>query len=156
MNKSIHQDVYSGIVLLLITAIFYWQTFDLPDRAALFPEFILYVLMFFSVAIIVNGIRKTKKERDGEEVAQTDDEERVTLSKIKMPLLMLSILVVYLIVLDIVGFFVTTSLLIALVLYILKVRKPLTYILTIVGVGLFIYVLFVYFLNVNLPQGILF
>jgi|SRR5690625_4005908 len=156
MNKSVHQDVFSGIVLLLITVVFYWQTFDLPDRAALFPEFILYILMFFSVAIIINGIRKTKREKNGEEVERTDDEERITFSKIKMPLLILGILIVYLVVLDIVGFFVTTSLLIASILYILKVRKPLTYILTIVGVELFIYVLFVYFLNVNLPQGILF
>lgn len=154
MNKTLHQDVIAGFVLLVITTIFYVKTVDLPEKAALFPEFILWLLLFFSVAIIINGIIKTNKAKKGEQVSKTEEEERLTFSMIKKPLLFIVILAGYFAIMNYLGFFVTTSLLIALILYILNCRKVVTYIFTILGTSLFIYFLFVSLLNVNLPQGI--
>lgn len=156
MKKTLNQDVLAGSVLFLITLIFYLKTVALPDRAALFPEFILLLLFLFSVAIIINGVIKTKKEKRGEQVNQADEEEKLTFSIIKRPLLFVVILAAYFVVMGYLGFFVTTALLVALILYLLNCRKVVTYALTIVGTSLFIYFLFVSLLNVNLPQGILF
>lgn len=154
MNKTLHQDVIAGFVLLVITTIFFVKTVDLPEKAALFPEFILWLLLFFSVAIIISGIIKTNKTKKGEQVSKTEEEERLTFSMIKKPLLFIVILAGYFAIMNYLGFFVTTSLLIALILYILNCRKVVTYIFTILGTNLFIYFLFVSLLNVNLPQGI--
>lgn len=156
MNKSIHQDVFSGFIMLLVSVVFFMLTTDLPDRAALFPKFILSILLFFSIAIIINGFIKTAKAKKGEQVSKGDEEERITFSKVKRPLFFLFLLSIYVLLMNFLGFFISTSILIVVVLYLLHVRKLLTFIFTVLGINMFIYILFVRLLHVNLPQGILF
>ncbi|GGK03445.1 hypothetical protein GCM10007063_27050 [Lentibacillus kapialis] len=144
------------MVLLIITIVFYTQTVDLPERAAMFPTFVLGLLLFFSIAIIIMGVTKTIKEKKGDPVYYVEEEERLKFKTIKLPLVFLIILAIYIVAMNFLGFFVTTTLLIVLTLYILHSRKLTTCIFTVFGTNLFIYFLFVFLLNVNLPQGIFF
>lgn len=156
MLKQLHHDVYAGVVILVTSLFFLVQAKEFPERAALFPYLILGLILFFSVLLLINGIRKTTMRKKNIDVPSADDEERLTFEMIKMPVLLLVTVTAYVVLINILGFFVSTALFMIGILYLLKLRSLKTYVLTISFMLLFIYLLFVKLLHVFLPTGLLF
>lgn len=157
MTKDLHQDVIAGSILVLVSVLMYLQTFDdFAAGSALWPRIILGLLFFLSVLIVYKGIQKTKMARKGETVEGEQEEERLNLQLLKSPIGTILIVVVYVALLAIIGFFPATILFLVGYLWYGGVRSWVTYALVIVGVNLLIYVLFVWQLNVRLPQGLFF
>lgn len=155
MTKDLHQDVIAGLILVLVSVLMYLQTFDdFAAGSALWPRIILGLLFFLSVLIVYKGIQKTKMTRKGETVEGEQEEERLNLRLLKSPIGTILIVVVYVALLAIIGFFPATILFLAGYLWYGGVRSWVTYALVIVGVNLLVYVLFVWQLNVRLPQGL--
>ena len=66
------------------------------------------------------------------------------------------IIMVYVLCIDFIGFFVSTSVFLVGFMVFLNVRKPLTLICVTAGMDLFLYLLFTVGLKLNLPAGLLF
>ena len=156
MLKSVHHDIYAGLVIAVMSLFFLLKTSELPERAALYPNLILYLFLFFAVLIIINGLKKSVEMKKDLEVPQAEDEERLTPTLIKGPVVLLIVVTGYVLLMGLLGFFASTALFMIAILYVLKLRSVKVYILTILFTLLFIYVLFVKLLNVFLPTGILF
>ena len=73
----------------------------------------------------------------------------------KLPLLGYALIVVYILLIDVLGFFVSTTIFMVGYMLFLKMRKPLTLMLVTLGVDVFVYFLFVMQLKLNLPSGLL-
>ncbi|WP_180994066.1 tripartite tricarboxylate transporter TctB family protein [Bacillus sp. Marseille-P3661] len=156
MSGKVHHDVFIGIVIILLSIVLYTKTFEFIGEAALFPRALLILFAIFAVYLIYNGLKKTKQMREGVEVIYDGEEEQLTFSLIASPMCTLGIVIVYVALINIIGFFPSTILFIISFLWYMGVKNWKVYLVTSIGLNLFIYILFVLQLNVQLPLGIFF
>ncbi|MDQ7732474.1 tripartite tricarboxylate transporter TctB family protein [Halomonas sp. SpR1] len=64
-----------GVVVLLSSIFFYLQTTDLPERSALFPQFILWGLVIVGILLIFQALLEGRK-KVSQEVSEARREER--------------------------------------------------------------------------------
>jgi membrane-associated HD superfamily phosphohydrolase len=148
--KRLHQDFYIGAVIFLFSLYFFIRSTDLPEGANTFPYYIFGILGVFGLLIAFFGWRK----RAHKNIEKAEDE--INFKTIKLPILSFLIIVLYASLVNVLGFFVSTSIFIVLFLLFYKIKNVLVIAGTIVSINLFIYLLFVYQLNVRLPAGLLF
>lgn len=150
LKRYLNQDVFISVFLLIIAILFYILTFDLPNEASMFPVILVIMLSLFSIFIILTGIKRNEFESHG------DDESKLTVSLLKSPLFTFLGIFLYSFFITIIGFFPSTIIFIVLYLYINNFRSIKAITITVIAIVAFVYLLFVYQLNVNLPIGILF
>jgi cell division protein FtsW (lipid II flippase) len=111
----------------------------------LFPRIMAVIITLCSLALIVRYVlnRKNPKKDKGEE------------KKPKNAFLLVLAVLIYIMALETVGYVVMTVALVAFLLWIQKVRKPKTLILSTVVICGMLYVIFVLLLRVRMPTGIL-
>lgn len=153
-KKTLHYDIIVGAVLIIVSACLFPQTFKFPGTAGIFPQFILVVLAILGIYTLIYGIKETKdlaaKEASGEKT-----EPVFAWKKDKLPLLGYAFMVVYVLMIQPVGFFVSTTIFMIAFMWFLKIRKPLVMISVTIGTDIFLYVLFVLLLHRSLPAGFL-
>lgn len=157
MSRILNQDVISGGVLIIVAIILFINTFEFgSSEAAMFPRGLIYLLFLMSILIIIGGIRKAKQSED-ETKTDVDTEQRpMNSTQIKNTVLTLSLVILYAFMIYTIGFFPATTVFITLFLLYMGVKNWKPYVFTVIGLNLFIYLLFVVQLNVRLPMGILF
>lgn len=156
MQSKIHQDIYVGTLMILVSIFLYSKTLSLLSGAALFPRILLAIFILFSILIIIGGFKKTKLMKQGEEVEYEGDENPLNFGNLKSPITTLFIVICYVSLLSLIGFFPSTILFMVVFLSYMKVKQWKTYVFTIIGLNVFIYLVFVLQLNVQLPVGLLF
>ncbi|MFG6114800.1 tripartite tricarboxylate transporter TctB family protein [Halobacillus sp. MO56] len=156
MSSKLHQDIYVGVIVIGVSIFLFTKTLGLIEEAARYPQGLLVLFTLFGIFIILKGIKKTKLLREGEELKYDGDEAPLNMKLLKSPLITLAIVVVYVWLLSFIGFFPATILFMASYLGYMQVRSWKAYAFTIVGLNLFIYLVFVMQLNVQLPAGIFF
>ena len=134
------QDRVAGVILLLICTGLFYEGWRYPTDSRLFPLGLLTFLMIGAIVMIVRPAQSSKGER-GEP---------------KKILITTLLCVAYVALVEVIGFFVATALFMTLFMAMMGLRKPLIYIVSILGVNLGLYLLFVWQLKVPIPIGILF
>lgn len=156
MSRYLHQDVIVGFVLVAICAILYPLTYGFTGEAATWPRGILLLLAALGILISVKGARRVTGQRERQKSVDTGEEEKLTPSLLKTPMAVLLAVVVYAGLLEIVGFFPSTVLFLGGYLWCGGVRDWRVLGGVVIGLNLFVYLLFVVQLNVQLPAGLLF
>jgi hypothetical protein len=152
MKKQIHHDVYIGLSMIFLALVAFIKALSMPEDAAQFPKLMAVILIIFSIWIVYVGIKKTRLIESG----KVKKEDIITFEKTKMPLISFIIVVIYTMLINILGFFVSTTLFVAAFMYFYKIRDFKRIIITLLGLNAFIYFLFVIQLKVPLPKGIIF
>lgn len=154
MKAHLHYDVFVGAFLIVLSVCLFPMTLSFPDTAGIFPQFILVVLFILGIYTLFHGVKETKAERklieEGQEVKQL-----FGWKENKLLMLGYVLIVAYILLIDVLGFFTSTTIFMVGYMFFLKMRKPLTLILVTVGVDCFIYFLFVMQLKLSLPSGLL-
>lgn len=144
--SKLHADVYAGIVLILFGIFFYVQSNRLPNGAALWPKIILLLLIMLSTLLVISGIKKTTQ------AAESDNEPpQATRKWIVKPMLSFAMMVLYVIVMDLTGFFVSTAIFLPLGMYFMKQRSLVLMLSVTAGLEIFVYFLFVMQLKLRMP-----
>ena len=145
-KRKINKDVYIGIMLALFSAFFLWESMGLHPGAGLFPRIIFTLFLILSLVIAGLGVRKTLNP-----ALCTKDDFMLTFQVVKSPFIVAATLIVYVVLLNIWGFYIATTIFLPLFLLIFGERSVIKIILTTIGANLTIYLLFVRLLNVVLP-----
>lgn len=141
--KSKKKNLVLGLLLILICLIFYLMIFQLRSDVRLYPLFTTTILLAFSIGLLVqNHFSKVEEEEE-------EDKEEVD---IKQLLFVIVTSGVYVALMNIVGYVVSTLVYLLVMLFGLKLEKKKA-ILIGVGFTIFIYVLFKVALKVPLPKG---
>lgn len=150
----IHQDVWIGGGLTVLCTALFLYTRSFPGQTGIFPRFALGCLIFLGVFTLVNGLKKTKKDRAvlAEGGTVTRD---FTWQECKLPAAGYLLMVLYVIAIKPVGFFASTTVFMLVYMWFLKIRKPAVLALVTICVDIFLYALFVFGLKLPLPRGIL-
>lgn len=145
-SKVVNQDVYISIVLYAVIAFFFTVSSKLQGDSAIFPKMILTVFTILNTVVLCNGIKKTKLMRDGD----TSITNSINFATIKVPLIIYSILVGYVIIFKLTNYFIATTIMLLAVMLYYRVRSWKVIASVIIVYNLFIYLLFVLQLKVPL------
>ena len=153
----ITKDLYLGGFLILLSVLCYIESLSYPYESAYFPRFIIMLLAILGVATVVKEIIKHKKSSDIKQSETSSRDEKIAfwmIPRVRKVALMIFSSLVYMVVMNYVGFFVTTSVYLPIMMRFLGIRKLKTLFLSTFVVVFVIYMLFVAFLNVPFPEGI--
>ena len=141
--KNIHADVWLGAILIIVAVWFYTLTgsFINPD-AAVWPRIALIATMILSAMLLLRGIAETRK---GEESPLGKLEE------LKGPMAAIVLIVIYAVIMNLFGFFVSTALFLPVAMFAMGSRNWKAIVGVTAGLELFVYVLFVVELKLRMP-----
>ena len=139
-------ELFLGSILLLISGIYYYMTTKLPEKAALYPTFVVSILAVLSIMFIIKTL--ISKEKNNEKKIFDG-------FQVKQFIFILLMSVAYVGLMSVVGYFTTTFLFLIISLFGLKANKMHS-IYTSIGFSIFIFIIFKMLLNVPLPRGIIF
>lgn len=155
----------AAIFLFALLITFYFDSASYPVAARRFPRVLIYVIGFLTILMVVEQVIKFKKEKgstDDEntpgktELNKSDEEKEKEENNwdYKNSLIYLLIIGLYIFSIGFLGYFAATFSYILVIFLYLKSTDIKKTIFIAVGVNLFLYLVFVYFLNIRIPMGI--
>jgi len=146
LKKQVHQDVYIGFFCLALCLFIYLLCRNLPADAAMMPNLLDVLLLVLSILILGQGIQKSKLPADQQ------GPKGLTWDAIKIPLITWGLVLVYVVLFNLVGYFVATAVMLIVLMRFMK-RTSWPVILTIEVVYLLVmYFVFARMLNVNIDN----
>lgn len=147
MEKSRLQDLVIGCITAVIGILGLLATGGMPETTQPYTYCVTGVFTALGVMLVVQSvINRNKAIAGGEVEAKT----------FKSPAVTLVLIAAYAFLMDKIGFFVTSGVFMVVMMLFLGYRRILNMAITVIGMLGFIYILFVYQLNVALPSGLLF
>jgi putative tricarboxylic transport membrane protein len=141
-----------AVILAILAGFYLLLSYNLPKYpnaiidADVVPKGLGFLLLFFAVLLYLDK----KEETEAEKLKRTITKENVLLL-----LAVLSFILIYIFLLEIIGFLIMTALFIFGCSLFLGYRKHVTNAIVSVVFSLVIYGLFNYLLKINLPAGII-
>jgi len=142
------KDRIIAIFLMIVSVYFAWHARQFPLNGDIFPIFSLSWVFLLSLFLLLSAVISKKP---AEKVSSATFGESN-----KKPYVLLLLLVIQIVVMPIIGYFVSTGLFITIASIYLGIRRARTIILTLVVLIPSLYFFFVSVLQANLPRGILF
>ena len=142
-------DRFLTIGLFILEAFYFLLIKQLPPKAARYPYFVLGLMVFLTLLLAINTflIKPKNSEEDKEE-----DQFKGNLYG--QFFLIMALSAVYVILIDIIGFFVTTAIYLFVTMVALKSSIKWSIVVSILF-PIFLYLIFVSFLKVPVPKGFL-
>ena len=141
-------DKFLTIGLFILEAFDFLLIKQLPPKAARYPYFVLGLMVFLTLLLAINTfLIKPKNTEDKEE-----DQFKGNLYG--QFFLIMALSAVYVILIDIIGFFVTTAIYLFVTMVTLKSNIKWSIVVSILF-PVFLYLIFVSFLKVPVPKGFL-
>ena len=142
-------DKFLTIGLFILEAFYFLLIKQLPPKAARYPYFVLGLMVFLTLLLAINTflIKPKNSEEDKEE-----DQFKGNLYG--QFFLIMALSAVYVILIDIIGFFVTTAIYLFVTMVTLKSSIKWSIVVSILF-PIFLYLIFVSFLKVPVPRGFL-
>ena len=143
-------DKFLTIGLFILEVFYFILIKQLPAKAARYPYFVLGLMVFLTLLLAINTfiIKPKNIEEDKEE------EDKFKGNLYGQFFFVIALSAVYVILIDIIGFFVTTAIYLFVTMVILKSNIKWSIVVSIVF-SIFLYLVFVSFLKVPVPRGFL-
>lgn len=140
---KLHMDVYTGGILAFIGLYFFIEASKFTEQASTFPKIVLGTFIMLSLMLVVEGLVKSKK--------LNMHSDAIKFEEIKIPLVIFTFITLYVIALNLIGFYISTLIFIPSIMLFYKQRKKIIIACSTIGVVLFIHLLFVVQLKLMLP-----
>ena len=142
-------DKFLTIGLFIFEAFYFYLIKQLPEKAARYPFFVLGLMVFLTLLLAINTflIKPKNTEED-----KGEDQFKGLLYGQFFLIIVLS--AVYIVLIDIIGFFVTTAIYLFVTMVTLKSNIKWSIVVSILF-PIFLYLIFVSFLKVPVPRGFL-
>lgn len=151
MNRKINTEMTSGVIGLIMTAIFFLSLEDISWMSIGFPKTVIYVMAFISVVLVVIGFVKPSREM----IFNVGSNTRWMVTGVFFFL--------WVLLMPVLGFFVSTAIFMVIIVgYLAGARQQLTikkfmvWIPVVLAEVTFFYLIFTRVLHVQLPEGMFF
>ncbi|MCL2569523.1 MAG: tripartite tricarboxylate transporter TctB family protein [Oscillospiraceae bacterium] len=145
-RRRINNDVFIGVGLMLVSGFFLWESMGLHPGAGRFPRVIFTLCLALSTLVTLFGVRKTLNP-----ALTTKEDHALTFAGTKMPLVVFAMFVVYLLLINWIGFYIATCIFIPAFMFTFGARRIIPIVAITIAVNLFVYGVFERLLNVFLP-----
>lgn len=139
--------IFSSVVTLLTVGLLI-RAFLYPRDSSQFPRFLMVLQLLFSLLLLVRALRIPA-------TASSFKPKNQAFKSLAVPFQVFVSTSLYLIMIDFLGYFVATALFLCGTMFWFGTRKLLVVLSVTAGFMLVIYALFVLFIGVRLPTGIL-
>lgn len=141
--KQIHANVWIGGILILFSVIFFLMSgkFSNPS-AAIWPKAILIGIMILSSLLLLQGVKMTGQQKEA---------GTIPASALKGSMTSLVCIIIYAILMNYTGYFVSTAIFLPFGMYALGQRNWKAILGVTVGLEVFVYILFVTQLQLRMP-----
>lgn len=147
MKKRWHQDItISIIVYVFVAAMFYFGRTIRSNDAKLYPFMILGLMAILNTILLITSIIKTRKMTT-EELSEANT---IKWETIRFPMLVFLCIMAYVVIFDLLGYFIATPLMMIGIMLLLGVRNWKVLVFVPLGLLVCIYVLFVWQLHIPL------
>lgn len=146
MKKWFNSDTISGLIIVSIALFFLSLTIKMPVGAARFPKLVLSILGTLGFFLTLSGLRSSVINKD-------NSKETVSIYSFRNPMIAISLIIFYVVLLTILGFYISTVIYIVLFMLFFQEKRIKNIVLTAIAINVFVYLLFVVQLKVQLPQG---
>ena len=147
-RKALKQDIFLGIFIAIFGAVSFWSSLKFPSQAALMPKIITIILI--SLGILLSAVSFIRYKKGKESAASP-----IEIIKLKYPMVAFLMVVIYVILVNYLGFFCSTLLFLVCFMYFMNIKSVKTIAITVIILLSFVYLLFCVGLHVNFPSGIL-
>ncbi len=147
-NQEFKIDIGVGIASIIIGVAAFVLSLPFPGRAALFPKVVSFLFCVLGSALALSSWRRMHLGAESCKAV-------LSWSLFKSPLAVLGLLILYVVVMQTVGFYVTTPIMLVLYMRWMGVRRVKTILIATVSMMLFVFLLFTFSLGIPLPQGLL-
>ncbi len=138
MKKQIHQDVYIGFFALAVCLAIFMLTAGLPSDAAMMPRLLAGLMTVLALAIIYQGLSKSRLPAE-------QQEKYITWDGLRVPLITWGLVLVYVVLFNLTGYFIATGI---MIIVLMRYMKQTSWKL-IIGIDV-VYLLFIYFVFVRM------
>ena len=142
-------DKFLTIGLFILEAFYFILIKQLPPKAARYPYFVLGLMVFLTLLLAINTFLIKPKNTE-----ENKEEDQFKGNLYGQFFLVIALSAVYVILIDIIGFFVTTAIYLFVTMLALKSNIKWSIVVSIVF-SIFLYLVFVSFLKVPVPRGFL-
>jgi hypothetical protein len=145
--------------LLVFSLLAYLEALSYPYRSSYFPRIIIILIGLMACTLLTKSIREWRKQKKAPLYQRPEKDEGLPIWKQEMArkvLLMTTGSIFYLAILNLLGFFATSIVYLPVMIWLLGFRKVKTIAISTFVVLVFIYLIFVTFLKVPLPEGMAF
>ena len=142
-------DKFLTIGLFILEAFYFILIKQLPAKAARYPYFVLGLMVFLTLLLAINTF--IIKPKNAEEDKEEDQFKGNLYGQF---FLIMALSAIYVILIDIIGFFVTTAIYLFVTMVTLKSNIKWSIVVSILF-PVFLYLIFVSFLKVPVPKGFL-
>ncbi len=129
---------------------FFIKAFSMPSTAAHFPTIIAGLVFLLSASMVVEALRKVR--RGGEAPGTTGTEGKIQFTRVVTYVVLIA---AYIFLIPRIGYFVVTPIFMILTYSYLRALGTFKVLLVSIGFSIFIYFLFVWFLKLPIPMGLL-
>ena len=142
-------DKFLTIGLFILEAFYFFLIKQLPEKAARYPLFVLGLMVFLTLLLAINTFLIKPKNTE-----ENKEEDQFKGNLYGQFFLVIALSAVYVILIDIIGFFVTTAIYLFVTMVALKSSIKWSIVVSILF-PIFLYLIFVSFLKVPVPRGFL-
>ena len=140
-----------AVFTFILGGYFFFKGNSMPSSAALFPQLVAGLVFLFSGAMVFKSLKEAKNGA-GEPAPQSCDEQKIHVPRV---ILFTALIALYIFLIPRIGYFVATPLFMVVTYMFLRAIGFFRAILVSLGFPVFIYVLFVWFLKLPIPMGLL-
>jgi hypothetical protein len=148
MSYLAKHSIASGLVLIF-SVVFFIESLNYPASASTLPQILIILIALLAIGMFIEAYIKNKKTDAMSHVKK--EAEKINIKRVVVFAAMIAL---YIIFIDVIGFFILTPVFLFTALTYLRAAKVKTAILLSIGFTLLIYGLFSMFLNIPLPMGI--
>ena len=142
-------DKFLTIGLFILEAFYFLLIKQLPPKAARYPYFVLGLMVFLTLLLAINTFLIKPKNTE-----ENKEEDQFKGNLYGQFFLVIALSTVYVILIDIIGFFVTTAIYLFVTMLALKSNIKWSIVVSILF-PIFLSLIFVSFLKVPVPRGFL-
>lgn len=150
-NKS--KEIFFALAITVISSLLLLVSFTYPPKSSEFPRFLCSLMLLFSVLILIKAARSKTVATENN---NSEESSGNVISKLKVPAIVFSLTISYIAGIIYIGYFVSSIIFLIGTMSIFGKQKFLTKTIATAGFLIVVYALFVSFLGLRLPQGLLF
>ena len=151
MNREINTEIASGVIGLILSAVFFFALEDISWMSILFPKTVVYIMALISGALVVRGIVKPSRDP----IFHVGSNVRWMVTAV--------LFFAWVLLMPILGFFVSTVVSMTIIVgYLARARTQVTvgkfliWMPIVIAEVTFFYLIFTKVLYVPLPKGMFF
>ncbi len=144
-----------ALIALAFAGLYWFSAKDLPAKALDFPKALFMILIPLFLWNGVNSVRefiRTLSDTEKEEAGKWNCTLNITKQKVFVTILTLG----YILLIPLIGFFICTVLYLAVLAFYLGIRRPVSLLLFSLLFTAALYGIFVQWLQIRMPAGVLF